>query len=74
MDRKDFSKETEPKAGKMQKGIYLKTGIEVFVHGENGTFIDEKDDYKVKNMIMVSKQYPSRYVFSVRETELLEML
>lgn len=57
----------------MNKGIYLKTGIEVFVHGESGSFIDEKDDYKVKNMVCVSKQYPSKYCFSVRETELLEV-
>jgi len=59
---------------KIQKGI-LKNGLEVFVLGENGeTYIDEKDDFKIKRMIQVAKQFPSKYIFSVRETDLMELL
>ena len=57
----------------MTKAILHKRGqtpIEVYVHGENGNFIDTGG--KVKPMVRVSKQYPSRYTFSVRSTELYE--
>ena len=61
----------------LTKAILHKEGqepIEVYVHGENGTFIDTSDDCKVKRMIQVSKQFPSRCLFSARETELSQFI
>ena len=62
---------------KLTMAILHKDGqepVEVYVHGENGTFIDTSDDCKVKRMIQVSKQFPSRCLFSARETELSQFI